>query len=133
MSIVTEIPAAASAVALAHFESILQFETDCSDVHYALTAGASDFVLLDVRGPDEFAHGHIAGAINVPHGQIAQLDRYPDGTVFVTYSDVPHCKAAVRAALRIAQLGRPVKTMAGGITGWMEEGFPVEELRSEAD
>jgi rhodanese-related sulfurtransferase len=83
----------------------------------------------------EFAHGHIVGAINVPHGQIAhaRLDQYPAGTVYVTYSDVPHCNAAVRAAIRVAQLGLPVKIMQGGITGWMEEAFPVEELRSEID
>lgn len=135
MSVVTEVPAAPPAAALAHFESILQFEADCSDVREALRAGASDFVLLDVRGPDEFAGGHIAGAVNIPRGQImqAQLDRFPANTVFVTYSDLPHCNDAVRAAIDLARRGRPVKTMAGGITGWMEEGFPVEELRSEAD
>jgi rhodanese-related sulfurtransferase len=135
MSIVTAIPAAPPSEALAHFESILQFETDCSDVHQALATGASDFVLLDVRAPDDFAHGHVAGAINVPHGQVAlaQLDQYPAESVFVAYSDLPHCNAAVRAAIQVAGLGRPVKIMSGGLTGWMEEGFPVEEFRAEAD
>jgi rhodanese-related sulfurtransferase len=135
MSSVTEIPAAPPAVALAHFESILQFETDCSDVHEALTAGATDFILLDVRGPDEFTQGHIAGAVNVPGGQItqAELDAYPAETVFVIYSDLPHCNAAVHAAVRLARIGRPVKAMTGGLTGWREEGFPVEQFRSEAD
>lgn len=135
MSIVTQIPAAPPSVALAHFESILQFETDCSDVHEAVLAGANDFVLLDVREAEDFAHGHIAGAVNVPPRQIAQtqLDQYPAETVFVTYSDTPHCNDALRAAIHLAGLGRPVKIMTGGITGWMDEGFPVEELRSEFD
>jgi rhodanese-related sulfurtransferase len=135
MSIVTAVPAAPPAAALAHFESILQFEADCSDVREAQLAGASDFVLLDVRQPQEFAGGHIAGAVNIPRGQLdqAQLERFPANTVFVTYSDVPHCNDAVRAAIELARLGRPVKTLAGGLTGWQEEGFPVEELRAEFD
>ena len=58
-SVVTEIPAAASAEALAHFEARLRFETDCADVQQALAAGAEDFVLLDVRGPKSFAAGHV--------------------------------------------------------------------------
>ena len=32
---------------------------------------------------------------------------------------------ALREALRLAQLGRPVKVMIGGMTGWLDEGFDV--------
>ncbi len=128
MSIVTEVTAAQSAVALAHFESILQFETDCWDVHHALKTGAHDFVLLDVRGPDQFATGHIPGAIHLPHGKIigSKLAEYPTNTMFVTYCAGPHCNGAARAAIKLAQLGRSVKIMPGGITGWMDEGFALE-------
>jgi len=33
---------------------------------------------------------------------------------------------AHRAAIRLAALGRPVKLMIGGITGWIDEGFALE-------
>ncbi|MFP3569975.1 hypothetical protein [Paraburkholderia sp. SIMBA_030] len=36
-----------------------------------------------------------------------------------------HCNGATRAAIRLAQLGRPVKVMIGGITGWLDEGFQL--------
>ena len=49
----------------------------------------------------------------------------PENTVFVTYCAGPHCNGAVRGALRLAELGRPVKIMAGGITGWIDEGFSL--------
>ena len=49
-SLVCEIPAAPSAIALMHFSNRLTFETDCSDVFSSLEAGAVDFVLVDVRG-----------------------------------------------------------------------------------
>src|SRR6478609_5857659 len=51
----------------------------------------------------------------------------PDETLYVTYCAGPHCNGAARAALRLARLGRPVKIMAGGIAGWLDEGFPLSE------
>ena len=128
---VTETPAASSAQAVLHFAQKLSFETDCWDVHDALSRGAADFVLLDVRGPALYAQGHVPGAINLPHGKITgrKMAEWPAGTMFVTYCAGPHCNGADRAALKLAQLGRPVKLMIGGITGWLDEGFTLETVR----
>ncbi len=128
---VTAIAPAPSDLARAHFAAGLAFETDCWDVHDALSRGA-DFVLLDVRGPALYAQGHVPGAVNLPHGKIigSRMQAWPDGTVFVAYCAGPHCNGAARGALRLAQLGRPVKIMAGGITGWLDEGFAL--ARGEA-
>ena len=123
---VSAIPAAPPAAAAAHFAAGFAFETDCWDVHAALAQGA-DFVLLDVRSPALFARGHVPGAINLPHGKIiaTKLAAWPEGTLFVTYCAGPHCNGAARGAWRLARLGRPVKVMAGGITGWRDEGFAL--------
>lgn len=123
---VTAIPPAPSTDALAHFEAALRFETDCWDVHDALSRGA-DFVLLDVRSPELYARGHVPGAINLPHGKIieSKMSSYPADTVFVTYCAGPHCNGGHRGAIRLAKLGRPVKLMIGGITGWLDEGFSL--------
>ena len=128
MSIVTEVPAAASAAALAHFQGSLAFETDCWDVHHSLASGEHDFVLLDVRGTEKFEAGHVAGAVDMARRKIigSRPERYPPGTLFVTYCAGPHCNGAARAAIRLAQLGRPVKIMAGGVTGWIDEGFALQ-------
>ncbi|WP_321888209.1 rhodanese-like domain-containing protein [Paraburkholderia bannensis] len=128
MSSVSEVPAAPSAQALAHFSASLSFETDCADVRAALTAATPpDFVLLDVRGPALFARGHVPGAVNLPHGKIVEskLADYPADTLFVTYCAGPHCNGATRGAIRLAKLGRPVKIMTGGVTGWVDEGFEL--------
>jgi rhodanese-related sulfurtransferase len=125
---VTAIPAAAPAEAAAHFARRLSLETDCADVHAALAApGGADFVLLDVRGPVAFARAHVPGAVHLPHRGIdaASLAGWPADTLFVVYCAGPHCNGADRAALRLARLGRPVKLMLGGMTGWADEGFPV--------
>lgn len=125
-SAVTDIPAAPSHLAQAHFAAEFTFQTDCWDVHEALATGA-DFVLLDVRSPAMFAAGHVPGAISLPHGKITRrrMADWPDQTLFVTYCAGPHCNGAARAALRLAELGRPVKIMAGGVTGWRDEGFDL--------
>jgi len=130
---VTAIPAAPAAQAEAHFAAEFGFETDCWDVHDAL-AGEPDFVLLDVRSPALFVRGHVPGAINLPHGKLVEskLAAWPADTLFVTYCAGPHCNGAARGALRLARLGRPVKIMAGGITGWLDEGFELATPAVEA-
>lgn len=126
-SIVTDIAPARSADAVAHFEILLAFETDCWDVHHDLSESLADFVLLDVRSPDLYAAGHVPGAVGLPHGRVNErnLADYPPDTVFVVYCAGPHCNGADRAALRLARLGRPVKKMIGGIEGWKDEGFEL--------
>lgn len=124
---VTQIACAASADAARHFAASFAFETDCWDVHEALAHGARDFVLLDVRSPAAFAAGHVPQARNLPHAKIisATLSGYARDTLLVVYCAGPHCNGAQRAALRLARLGRPVKIMLGGISGWREEGFEI--------
>jgi rhodanese-related sulfurtransferase len=126
---VTSIAAAPSSDALAHFDGLFRFETDCWDVHDALSAGHPGFVLLDVRGPEHFGKGHVPGALSLPHGKItaAKMAAWPPETLFVVYCAGPHCNGAARAAVRLSALGRPVKLMAGGVTGWLDEGFPLSE------
>ena len=130
---VTAVPPAQSAAAIAHFEAQFQFETDCADVFTALQSGTPGFVLLDVRSPARFAAGHVPGALNLPHGKIVEskLAGYPVGTLFVTYCAGPHCNGAARGALRLARLGRPVKLMAGGVTGWLDEGYTLSSAEPE--
>ena len=124
---VTAVSPAPCAAARERFAAEFAFETDCWDVHHALSVGA-DFVLLDVRSPALFSQGHVPGAINLPHGKIiaSKMAQWPQDTIFVTYCAGPHCNGAARGALRLAELGRPVKIMAGGLTGWIDEGFALE-------
>jgi rhodanese-related sulfurtransferase len=126
-SMVSRPPAADSARALQHFESLLEFETDCWDVHHAIVSNRKDFVLLDVRGEELFNKGHVKGAVSLPHARINEdtLKDYRPDTLFVFYCAGPHCNATEKAAIRLAKRGRPVKKMIGGVTGWIDEGFKL--------
>jgi rhodanese-related sulfurtransferase len=127
MSLASEFPPAPATAVIAHFQARLAFETDCADVAEALKAGEPDFVLLHVVGsPEAYARRHVPGAIHLPHRFITaeRMADWPDDTLFVVYCAGPHCNGADRAALKLARLGRRVKLMIGGITGWADEGLP---------
>ena len=126
---VTQTAPASAAEAEAHFARRLAFETDCWDVHDALSNGARDFVVLDVRGRAAYVAGHVPGAVSLPHAEIdaRRMEDWPADTLFVVYCAGPHCNGANKAAVRLARLGRPVKEMIGGVTGWADEGFAFAE------
>ncbi|ENN6803491.1 rhodanese-like domain-containing protein [Enterobacter ludwigii] len=133
MSYVTEFPAAEPQEAVTHFLRRLSVETDCADVHHAMTNHEQDFVLLHVVGsPQQFARRHVPGALHMPWRQITaeRMAQWPDGTLFVVYCAGPHCNGADRAALKLARLGLPVKIMLGGITGWEDEKFEFARQES---
>jgi rhodanese-related sulfurtransferase len=122
-SVVSRIPPAQSELALQYFKQLLQFETDCWDVHFAISNDRQDFVLVDVRSELLYEQSHIEKAVNIPHKKLTidNLSVYPADTLFIVYCAGPHCNGTEKAAIKLAELGRPVKKMIGGITGWVDE------------
>jgi rhodanese-related sulfurtransferase len=130
MSYVTDYPPASAEAVISVYGAKLAMETDCADVHHALTSGEADFVLLHAVGtPEAFARRHIPGAVHLPHRLISDevLSRWPADTLFVVYCAGPHCNGADQAALKLARLGRKVKVMIGGLSGWAEEAFTFSQ------
>ncbi len=119
---------AAPAVARDYFAAKLACETDPADVWADLVAGRPGFVVVDTRGGDAYAHGHVPGALCLPHAEIDErsVSTLPAGTVAVTYCWGPGCNAGTKGALKLAALGVPVKEMIGGFEYWQREGHPVE-------
>jgi rhodanese-related sulfurtransferase len=127
MSNVSDIPCASPEQIERRFSERLTFETDCWDVHESMRTNNMDFVLLDVRSPTLYERAHVPGAINLPHGKITatKMQQWPESTLFVVYCAGPHCNGTDRAALRLGKLGRAVKVMIGGMTGWADESFAL--------
>jgi rhodanese-related sulfurtransferase len=84
-------------------------------------------VLLDVRSPDEYAGGHLPGAVNVPLDEVkAAAGRYARQDVVT----VCHSGARSLAAARLlAAAGARVQSLAGGTEAWRQAGHPVETSR----
>ncbi len=122
------VPPAEPAQAAAFFAARLAFQADVSDVHASLESGAPGFVLVDSRGEDAWAQGHVPGAVHLPTAEIQQraASLLVAAVPVITYCWGPGCDGATRAALALAQLGYHVKEMIGGIEYWIREGFPVE-------
>lgn len=118
--------AAESAAAMAYFAAKLAHETDASDVRAAQRAG-EEFTLVDVRGDAPWAQGRAAGAVHLPHQQIAERAPHeiPLDRPVVVYCWGPGCNGATRGALAFAALGYRVREMIGGFEYWAREGMPV--------
>ena len=89
--------------------------------------GNPGFVLLDVRTAGEFNSGHIAGAMNLDYyasdfkANIAKLDKNKQYLVY--------CRTGIRGAasvqIMLDLMFTRTQNMAGGITEWIQEGFPM--------
>jgi len=97
----------------------------------ALGARPDDVVLVDVREPEEYAAGHVPGAVNLPQSELAsRLDelRPATGVVVICQSGM----RSTRAAQFLVQRGfRDVTVAAGGTSAWMRAGLPVEREATE--
>ncbi|GAA0452807.1 hypothetical protein Aca07nite_67730 [Actinoplanes capillaceus] len=81
-------------------------------------------VLLDVRSPNEYAAGHLPGAVNVPLDELPAIAARYAGQDVVT---VCHSGArSLSAARLLAAAGARVQSLAGGTEAWRQAGHPVE-------
>jgi rhodanese-related sulfurtransferase len=127
-SMVLEVPPADPETARRHYAAKLTVETDPSDVYHDLEAGVPGLVVADVRPPEAYAEGHVAGAVNLPYRGLdedstAHLSR---DAVYVVYCWDPGCNAGAKGAQRLAELGFRVKEMIGGFEYWKRNGYPIE-------
>jgi glyoxylase-like metal-dependent hydrolase (beta-lactamase superfamily II)/rhodanese-related sulfurtransferase len=96
-------------------------EVECN----ALEGRPPDALLLDIREPGEYAHGHVAGAINLPQADLAsRLNEVPrDRPVLLL------CERGVRsyrAAQFLIQMGvNRVASVRGGTAAWRSAGRPL--------
>ena len=80
-------------------------------------------LVIDVRTPEEYAHGHIAGALNVPIATLPEAERaLPPGPVITACSMGGR---GGRAANLLALIGRTAYTIRGGTKAWQAAGLPV--------
>lgn len=83
-------------------------------------------VLLDVRPSQEFASGHLRGAINIPIDELAErLDELPRDRQIITYCRGEYCLFADEAAELLRTKGYDVVRLEGGWPEWQSEGRPT--------
>ena len=83
-------------------------------------------IILDVRPVEEFAAGHIPGALSVPLEQLdAALARLPKRAEIVAYCRGPYCVLAPQAVERLQAKGFKARRLAEGLPEWRLAGLPV--------
>lgn len=86
-----------------------------------------DVVVLDVRPPEEYAAGHIAGSLSIPLAELRRrLARLPATREVVAYRRGPYCVLAAEAVRLLRQHGRRATRLADGYPEWRDAGLPVE-------
>lgn len=89
-----------------------------------------DIVLIDVRPPEEYAAGHIPGALSVPFGQVAEgldtVEGLPADADVVAYCRGAYCVLAHDAVRLLQAQGRRARRLQDGLLEWRTEGNPVE-------
>jgi len=83
-------------------------------------------IVLDVRPPEEYAAGHVPGAVSMPLESLeAGLIHLPKGKPVVAYCRGPYCVMAFEAVLRLRERGRDARRLEEGFPEWRAEGMPV--------
>lgn len=83
--------------------------------------------LLDVRPPEEFAQGHLPGAINIPLEELEQrLAELPVDQELVAYCRGPYCVLSQNAAALLSAKGFKVRRLDDGFIDWQAAGLGVE-------
>lgn len=88
-----------------------------------------DILLIDVREAGEYEVGHISGAVNISVNELPSrvMDLPQDRNVrIVTYCATGRRSAYATMFLRVYGYNN-VRTLAGGIVGWVASGYPIEK------
>ena len=94
-----------------------------------------DVILLDVRTADEYAEGHIEGAILIDQKQSDFMEKAKD-TLPIDKTIAVYCRSGRRsgnAADKLADIGYKCVNLKGGIIAWKEAGMPVTTDTYEVD
>jgi phage shock protein E len=88
--------------------------------------GDESTYVLDVRSPEEYASGHVPGAVNIPYDQVAsRIAEVPKDKDVVLY-----CKSGRRAGIAAEVLAGQgydrLQHLEGDIVAWVNQGRPIE-------
>jgi rhodanese-related sulfurtransferase/DNA-binding HxlR family transcriptional regulator len=90
--------------------------------------------VLDVRPPEEYAAGHVPGAINITSDSLSNhLKKLPKGREVIAYCRGPYCLLSVDAVAMLREKGYRARRMEDGFPEWKAAGLPVDSLSSTAD
>jgi rhodanese-related sulfurtransferase len=83
--------------------------------------------VLDVRPPEEFAAGHLPGAVNIPIAELhKRLRELPKRKEVVAYCRGPYCLMSYDAVRVLREKGLKARRLEAGLPEWRHAGLPIE-------
>ena len=83
--------------------------------------------VLDVRPPEEFAAGHLPGAVNIPIDRLESgLAKLSKQREVVAYCRGPYCLMSFEAVLKLRKRGWKARRLQHGFPEWKAAGLPVD-------
>jgi ArsR family transcriptional regulator len=90
---------------------------------------SGDITLIDVRPVDEFASGHIPGALSVPVAELAdRVQELPKRKEVVAYCRGPYCVLAVEAVELLRRRGYRARRLVESVPAWRARGYSVARV-----
>lgn len=84
-------------------------------------------LVIDVRPPEEYAAGHIPGAVSIPLGDLeARIAELPRTSEIVAYCRGPYCVLAPQAIEMLRRAGLRARRLEAGLPEWRLAGLPLE-------
>ena len=112
--------------AKAYFEDKLAFTTGPVELNQWIKSGEDNLVIIDVRSVEDFAKGHIPGAINLPRPHWANPRGLSREKTNVLYCYSQQCHLAANACAQFAGTGYSVMELEGGFAAWKETELDIE-------
>ena len=86
--------------------------------------------VIDVRPPEEYAAGHLPGAINVPIADLKErMSELPRRREVIAYCRGPYCLMSFDAVAFLRTQGYKARRLVNGLPEWRAQGLPVETMR----
>lgn len=89
-------------------------------------------IFVDARPENQYAEGHIQGALNVPWQEVDRyfaeiVDHLGSGSTLITYCDGESCDLSHELALFLQEMGfEDVRVLVNGWTVWRQAGLPID-------
>ena len=112
--------------AKAYFEDKLAFTTGPVELDRWIKSAEDNLLVVDVRAAEDYAKGHIPGAINVPKEQWTNPRGLSKEKTNVVYCYSQVCHLAANACVAFASKGFPVMELEGGFETWKDYELDIE-------
>jgi rhodanese-related sulfurtransferase len=109
-----------------YFEAKMAFTAGPVELERMMKQG-ENINIVDVRASEDYAEGHIPGAINLPKDKWNRLTGLRKDKINVLYCYSQTCHLAAAAAVEFADKGYPVMELEGGFRAWKDSGHDIEK------